>query len=142
MKEEEIRQKVGELEIYRLQLDTLGKQDEILRINIEEFMRARDTLQGIKEIKTGDEILVPIGANFFVHAQIGDVQKVISNLGSTIAASEEIDEALKRLDKHIDELNKAGQELANNVTELEARCATLTQELQEAYAQESQKKEE
>jgi prefoldin alpha subunit len=142
MKEEEIKKKVGELEIYRLQLDTLAKQDEILRINIEEFMRARDTLQGIKENKKGDKILVPIGANFFVHAKIDDVGKVISNLGSTVAAEENINDALKRLDKHINELNKAGQELANKVTELEARNAALTQELQEAYAELEEKKEE
>jgi prefoldin alpha subunit len=142
MKEEEIKKKVGELEIYRLQLDTLAKQDEILRINIEEFMRARDTLQGIKENKKGDKILVPIGANFFVHAKIDDVGKGISNLGSTVAAEENINDALKRLDKHINELNKAGQELANKVTELEARNAALTQELQEAYAELEEKKEE
>jgi prefoldin subunit 5 len=70
------------------------------------------------------------------------VENVISNLGSTVAAGEEINEAIKRLDHHIDELNKAGQQLANNVSELEARCTNLTQELQEAYSQQSETKEE
>lgn len=142
MKEEEIRKKVGELEIYRLQLDSLGKQDEILRINLEEFMRARDTLQGMKEQKKGDRILVPIGANFFVHAKVDDVGKVISNIGSTVVVEEKIDDAQKRLDKHINELNNAGQELARKVSELEAMSVALTQELQEAYAKLEETKEE
>ena len=142
MKEDEIRQKMGELETYRAQLDALLKQDEILRINVEEFMRARDTLVGIKEKKSGDKILVPIGANFFIHAQIDDSENVISNLGSTVAAGENIEDAIKRLDFHIGELNKAGQDMANRVSELETRCTALTQELQEAYAQLSEKQEE
>ena len=134
MKEEEIRQKVGELETYRAQLDALLKQDEILRLNVEEFLRARDTLEGIKEKKSGDEILMPIGANFFVHAKLSDTENVISNLGSTIAAGEKIEDAIKRLEYHIGELNKAGQELTNKVTELESTCTTITQQLQEEYA--------
>jgi len=135
MQEEEIRKKVMELETSRAQLDTLVKQDEILRLNIEEFMRARDTLNGIKGSKSGENMLVPIGANFFIHAKLDEVDKVISNLGSTIAAEESIGEALKRLDRHIDGLNKAGQDIASNVAELEAKCGALTRQLQEVYAQ-------
>ena len=67
---------------------------------------------------------------------------MISNLGSTIAAEEGIDKALKRLDRHIEDLNKAGQELAINVNELETKCATLTQELQEVYAALGEQREE
>lgn len=141
MQEEDIRKKMAELETSRAQLDTLVKQDEILRLNIEEFMRARDTLNGIKDSKSGDSMLIPIGANFFIHARLEEVENVISNLGSTIAAEESIGDALKRLDRHIDDLNKAGQELANNVAELEAKCGALTQELQEVYAQTSAKEE-
>lgn len=134
MNEEEIRQKVGELELYRNQIDTLAKQDEILRLNIEELMRARDTLEGLKEKNPGDKILVPIGANFFINAKLDDTNKVISNLGSSVAAGEDVSEATERLDNHIKELNDAGQELANKVSELESKCATITQQLQEVYA--------
>jgi prefoldin alpha subunit len=134
MNEEEIRQKVGELELYRSQIDNLSKQDEILRLNIEELMRARDTLEGIKERNPGDKILVPIGANFFINAKLEDTKKVISNLGSTVAAGEEVSDAAERLDNHIKELNDAGQELAMKVSELESKCATITQQLQEVYA--------
>ena len=134
MNEEELRQGVAELEAYQAQLDSLKKQDEILRINIEEFMRARDTLDGIKGNKKGDEILVPIGANFFVKARIEDPGNVISNLGATVAAGETTEKAVERLDKHVKELNDAGQKLAQNVAELESKAAMLTQELQKEYA--------
>lgn len=141
MKEEEIRQKVGELETYRAQLDTLTKQDEILRLNIEELMRVRDTVDGIKEKKSGDKILVPIGANFFIHAKLDDTEKVISNLGSSVAAGETVEDATNRLDNHIKELSDAGQELAKKVAELESTCMTITQQLQEEYAKLEEQKE-
>ncbi len=134
MNEEELRQGVAELEAYQAQLDSLKKQDDILRINMEEFMRARDTVDGIKGNKKGDEILVPIGANFFVKARIEDPGNVISNLGATVAAGESTDKAMERLDKHVEELNDAGQKLAQNVAELESKAAMLTQELQKEYA--------
>ena len=98
MNEEEIKKAVADLEMCNAQLETLRKQDELLRINLEEFLRARDTLNGIKERKEGDEILVPIGANFFIKAQIGDPDAVISNLGATVAASEPLDKAIDRLE--------------------------------------------
>lgn len=141
MNEEEMRAKMGELETYRAQLDAFTKQDEILRINMEEFMRARDTLQGIKDKKEGEKILVPIGANFFIHAKMTDNKKVISNLGSTVAAGESVGDAIKRLESHIDGLNKAGQDMAKTVSNLEAKCDSLTMELQAAYAKMSEQKE-
>jgi prefoldin alpha subunit len=141
MKEEEIRQKVGELETYRAQLDTLAKQDEILRLNIEELIRVRDTVEGIREKKSGEKILVPIGANFFIHAKLDETEKVISNVGSNVAAEETIKDATDRLDKHIKELSDAGQELAKKVSELESISMTLTQQLQEEYAKLEEKKD-
>jgi prefoldin alpha subunit len=134
MKEEEIQQAVMELEMCRSQLENLRRQDEMVRFSLEEYMRARDTLQGLKGKKTGDEILVPIGANYFIHGKIGDVKKVLSNLGSNIAAEESIDDSIARLDNHIKDLNEAGQKIVKKVSELEAHSATLTGQLQEEYS--------
>jgi prefoldin alpha subunit len=134
MKEEEIQQAVMELEMCRSQLDNLRRQDEMVRFSLEEYMRARDTLHGLKGKKAGDEILVPIGANYFIHGKIGDVKKVLSNLGSSIAAEEGIENSIARLDNHIKDLNEAGQKIAKKVSELEAHSANLTEQLQEEYS--------
>ena len=122
------------MEMCNAQLDSLKKQDELLRINLEEFLRARDTLLGLKGKEKGDELMVPIGANFFVKATIGDPDTVISNLGSSVAAGEEMDKAIERLDTHIKELNEAGQSIAKTVSELDMTSSLLTQQLQEEYA--------
>jgi len=134
MNEEEIKKAVADLEMCNAQLETLRKQDELFRINLEEFLRARDTLNGIKGKKEGDELLVPIGANFFIKANIGDPDNVVSNLGATVAAGESLDKAIERLERHLKELNEAGQGIAKTVSELEMTSGLLTQQLQEEYA--------
>jgi prefoldin alpha subunit len=133
MKEMEIKQTAQELELCRAQLDSMEKQDELLRVTLDEYRRAKEALEDIKGRKDGDEVLVPIGANCFLHAKLGDPNRVMSSLGSDVAVGESSKDAIVRLDRHIQDIEKAVGEMQKNISSLSSKTQELTRTLQKAY---------
>jgi len=135
MDEKEIMAASQELETIRNQLDNLTKQEELVQVTLEEYNRAREALGDLKGKKEGDDILVPIGANCWVHAVLGDTNKGIASIGSNLAVGQSIDEIVSRLDSQLEEIEAASKEVGGKVTSLNAKAAELTQMLQAVYAE-------
>ena len=135
MNEQEIMAASQELETLRNQIENLSKQEELIQVTLEEFTRAKDALNDLKGKKEGDEILVPIGANCWVHAVLGDMDKAIASIGSNLAVGQSIDEIVVRLDSQLEEIEVANKEVSSKLTSLNAKAAELTQMLQKVYGE-------
>ena len=135
MNEQEIMAAGQELELLRVQLDNLNKQDELIHITLEEYTRAREALEELKGKKKGEEILVPIGANCWVHAILGDTKKAIASIGSNLAVGQKIESIIERLDSQLEEIGKAEAELSTKMNMMEARARDLAAILQEVYSE-------
>ena len=135
MDEQEIMAASQELEALRNQIDNLTKQEELIQVTLEEFTRAKDALNDLKGKKEGDEILVPIGANCWVHAVLGNMDKAIASIGSNIAVGQSVDEIVVRLDSQLQEIETANKEVSAKLTSLNAKASELTQMLQTVYAE-------
>ena len=134
MNDEEIQQAGAQLESYRGQMESLRQQEQLLRDLNSEYMRARDTLLDLTKLSEGDEMLVPIGGNYFIFAKVDNPEKAIGSLGMNIAAEESTEKAVERLDKRIAELSDAGTKLAQSMQELDGKIMALTDQLQKEYA--------
>ena len=135
MDEKEIMAASQELEAIRGQLDNLAKQDELIQVTLEEYIRAKEALEDLKGKKEGDEILVPIGANCWVHAVLGDPKKSIASIGSNLAVGQKTEEIIIRLDSQLEEIEAAKKEITAKMAEMDAKAASLTQMLQQVYAE-------
>ncbi len=135
MDEQEIMAASQELETCRAQLDTLTKQEELIQVTLDEFTRAKDALNDLKSKKEGDVILVPIGANCWVHAVLGNMDKAIASIGSNLAVGQPIDEIVIRLASQLEEIEAANKEVSGKLSGLNAKAGELTQMLQSAYAE-------
>ncbi|MFH0815650.1 MAG: prefoldin subunit alpha [Methanobacteriota archaeon] len=135
MEQAELEDKLALLEQYKTLLERLAKQDEGLRAELEEHMRARDTLQRLDQMKKGEELLVPIGANCFVYASVKNARKVINSVGSGVAVEDTVKKAIERLDDAVKQLNEAGQKLAERVQEMDGKARELAAEVDQAYQQ-------
>lgn len=135
MDEQEIMAASQELETLRNQMDNLAKQEELIQVTLEEFTRAKDALNDLKGKKEGDEILVPIGANCWVHAVLGNMDKAIASIGSNLAVGQPVEEIVVRLDSQLEEIEAAKTEVSNKLTSLNAKASELTQMLQAVYAE-------
>ncbi|MCK4757966.1 MAG: prefoldin subunit alpha [Thermoplasmata archaeon] len=134
MNEEEIQQVGMQLESHREQMEGLRQQEELIRNLNNEYMRARDTLLNMMKRSPDEEMLVPIGGNYFIFARVDKPEKAIGSVGMNIAAEESTEKAVERLDKRIAELSDAGTKLAQSMQELDGKIMALTDQLQKEYA--------
>lgn len=132
MDDQQLREKAKTLDLYQAQMEALARQSDLLRATMDEYLRARDTLNGFKDLKRGEETLVPIGANFFVYCTVKNSRKVIGSVGSNVAVEEPAEKALKRLDARISEMNETGQRISKAIEDLEGKSQALYQEIQGA----------
>jgi prefoldin alpha subunit len=133
MNDEELRQILAMLDVYRSQMEALSNQIQILQISLEEVESARMTLKAINEAEEGDEILVPVGASSFVKARISNAETAIVGVGNKISVERKIEDALTLLADNVEEIKEALKQASGTLMEIENRARQLSAEVQKAY---------
>ena len=131
--EAELRRGLAVLDQYREQLETLAQQQEIVRVSLEEHMRARETLVRYQQAGKGAEVLVPVGANAFVVAEVKDPEKALVGVGSDIVLFDDIPKQLERLDARIKSIGEAMAAIGQRLAELQERAETQSASVQGMY---------
>lgn len=129
----ELRRGLAVLDQYREQLEALTQQQEIVRVSLEEHMRARETLQRYKEAGPGAEVLVPLGASAFVVASVKGTDKAFVSIGSDLVVYDEIPKQLERLDVRIKSITEAANAVGQRLAEIQDRAETQSAAVQGMY---------
>jgi prefoldin alpha subunit len=137
--EQEIKQALSTLELYRAQAESLAEQQQLIQYSLDEHTRARETLSRWKDAAPGAEILVPVGGNSFVFAKVGSNRKALVGVGSGVTVERPLDEATTTIEGRINEMVEASKKIAENLATLEARSSNLTQRVQTEYEKMQQK---
>jgi len=131
--EADLRRDVAVLEQYRTQIEALAQQQEILRVSLEEHLRARETLLRFQQAGKGAEILVPLGANSFVVAEIKDSEKAFVGVGSDLVVHDAIPAQMERLDQRIKSITDAANAIAQRIEQVQRRAEAQSAAVQESY---------
>ena len=129
--EQEVRDNYVMMETAKAQLEGLAKQQELIQLAVEEHVRARETIKEMAKGNPGDDILVPLGADSYIHAKISDNRDAIVGAGSGVSIKRKPDEAEKILDSKIDDLSRAYKSVSDKAVETEALVQELTQRVQD-----------
>lgn len=138
MANEEFQKAATEYEMFRSQLEALAQQNELLTMSLEEHMRAKETMTRFQEGGKGSEILVPVGANSFLFAEIKVPDKAIVGIGSDLTVEEDMGDAIERLDGKIEDLNSALKSLAEKIVEVNQNAEEKSEIVRTLYAQAQQ----
>jgi prefoldin alpha subunit len=131
--EQEIKQALSTLELYRAQAESLAEQQQLIQMSLDEHTRARETLTRWKNAEPGAEILVPVGGNSFVFAQVAVNDKALVGVGSGVTIERPLGEAVTTIEARISEMVEASKKIAENLGVLESRSSNLTQMVQAEY---------
>ena len=129
--EQELRDNYVLMETAKAQLEGLAKQQELVQLAVEEHVRARETIKQMAKGNPGDDILIPLGADSYIHAKISDNRDAIVGAGSGVSIKRKPDEAEKILDSKIDDLSRAFKSISDKAAETEALVQELTQKVQD-----------
>lgn len=131
--EQQVRESYMMLESAKAQLEGLAKQQELIQLAVEEHVRARETIKEIAKGAADDEVLVPLGADSYIHAKISDNKDAIVGVGSGISIRRSPEEAEKILDTKIDDLSRAFKSITDKAAKTEAMVQELSEKVQAQY---------
>ena len=131
--EQQVRDTYMMLESAKAQVEGLARQQELIQLAVEEHVRARETIKQIAKGVADDEILVPLGADSYIHARISNNKDAIVGVGSGVSIRRSPEEAEKILDSKIDDLSRAFKSIADKVAQTEALIQELTEKVQSQY---------
>jgi prefoldin alpha subunit len=131
--EAELRRGLAVLDQYREQLESLAQQQEIVRVSLEEHMRAKETLQRYQVAGKGAEILVPVGANAFLVAEVRDATKAFVGVGSDVVLFDDIPKQIERLDTRVKSIGEAMTAIGQRLAELQRRAESQSASVQTLY---------
>lgn len=131
--EQQVRDTYMMLESAKAQLEGLAKQQELIQLAVEEHVRARETIKQTAKGVAGDEILVPLGADSYIHARISNNKDAIVGVGSGVSIRRSPEEGEKILDSKIDNLSRAFKSIADKAAQTEALIQELTEKVQSQY---------
>ena len=131
--EADLRRGLAVLDQYREQLEALAQQQEIVRVSLEEHMRAKETLLRYKEAGKGAEVLVPVGANAFLVAEVRDSEKAFVGVGSDVVLFDDIPKQIERIDARIKSISEAMTAIGQRLAELQERAESQGAAVQGLY---------
>lgn len=133
MEDGDLRQAVQVLESYEAQVERLNRQAVALQASMEDLLRARDTLNALKEAKEGDEVLLPIGASSYVNVKIAAKTEVIVGIGTRISVKKDIDGAVEFIVDTGNEVSDSLKKVVDALAEIENLAGDLSMAIQNEY---------
>jgi prefoldin alpha subunit len=133
--EADIQNLLSILQNTREQAEELRTQGELLRISLEEHRTAIETLESYKDVKEGDEVLVPVGANAYLFANSSATKSAVTELGAGLSAALPIPVAVEKLRKRIEKIGASRKRVLEGGAKLENSAASLEQQVQGLYQQ-------
>lgn len=130
-KQAEMQESMMQLEIIKAQLDSLSQQGEIFELTSAELIRAKETLSSLDTLDGSKEILIPIGGDTFLHANISDVKKIMISIGSRTVIEQDKDDAIKRLDDRLDKLKRTNENIIQTIANLQQQATNISMKVQQ-----------
>ena len=134
-KDEELAKYMAIIEQYKEQMNQLETQSQYIQAAINDYNRARITIEKLSNAEKGTELILPIGGSSFINATTNNTSKVLFDIGGGIVTEKASDDAIKKIDQRVEDLRKTQdnimetiQKLQNEATEISAKAQQLLAE--------------
>ena len=138
MEEKEFQEMVATLRQEQVQAEALTQQLTFIQSSVSEHDTAIEALKHIKDLTSGSELIVPIGAGTYVYATLRSVEKVIIELGSGVSAEKNPDGVVESLTKRRDELSETYKKMSEALIKTEENVQKLQNTVQSIVSQAQQ----
>jgi prefoldin alpha subunit len=102
--QQELQERYMEFQLLQRQIGELQKQAQLFAQQLAELDASIQSLDELKSIKKGTEILVPIHPGIFAKAQIMDTSELTINAGSGVAMGKSVEDTKNMLKEQQNEI--------------------------------------
>ncbi|MAQ62891.1 MAG: prefoldin subunit alpha [Euryarchaeota archaeon] len=107
--ERKLQQLVDALPQYENQIRYWESQLEAISNVRADIFQAQETLKGMLETDNEMEMLVPVGHNTSIFANVKDLDRILVGIGSRVYMETTREDSINRLDKRLEGLEEAGK---------------------------------
>lgn len=127
--EEKMQKLYLEFQVLNNTIKQLENQNNVVDSQLMELAVTSQSIDELKNIKKGTEILIPISTGIFAKAELKDNEKFIVNVGSNITLKKDIDSTKKLVQSQIEDLRKLQEDLINELQNSTSKAAVLEREI-------------
>ena len=133
--EKTITQNLTLIEYYKEQLNSLDMQLQISQAALNDYTKAKLTLENLAKSTKEDDILIPIGGGTFIKGNLTDNNKILTDIGAGIVTEKPLKDALAKVDERIKLMQENRDKLINLAQRIQTEAADLSQKTQELMQQ-------
>jgi prefoldin alpha subunit len=120
-REELMRRLVVELQLMRGSAETLQQRLQMLQSAIADLSVARGSIDALKEAEEGAPILVPMGGGALVNARLGNLSRVIVDIGAEVSIEMSLEEAEQDVSGRLEDMEKANLSVQQQLEQIVAQ---------------------
>ena len=129
--QQNMEQQLYQFKYIREQRDMVAQQLEIINASLNNLLNTKTTVSGLKDVKDGDEILLPIGGLLNLKANIKDPDKLLLYVNQDVVIEKDNDATMEFLDKLVEQHREQINYLSNQLQNLEMNLQGMSQMLQQ-----------
>ena len=129
--EEDLQKYMVMIEQYKEQLNQLELQSQYLQALVNDYNKAKITLENIKKSSKESEMLLPIGGSTYINAKAKDTSKVLVDIGAGIVTEKTAEEAIEKIDKRLEEIQKNQEKLVAIMQSVQSEATEISLKAQQ-----------
>jgi prefoldin alpha subunit len=102
-------------------VNTLQQRLQIVIASLSELRIAKNSLEDLKKIEPGNELLVPVGGAAFVNANLGEINKVVVGIGADVSVEMSLDDAVVDITDRLNDMDKAQKSIEQQLVQIMAQ---------------------
>jgi prefoldin alpha subunit len=123
--EEEVRRLLMVYQQYQAEAEAIVRQLNLFQLSVEGCEKALKAVEAMETAEDGQEMLVPIGQDSFVHAKLTSKDKVILGVGAGVSIEKSTSEAKESLSKRKAQLSEASAKLNQTLSKIEQEMGKI-----------------
>ena len=133
--EKTITQNLTLIEYYKEQLNSLDMQLQISQSALNDYTKAKLTLEHLSKAAKEDDILIPIGGGTFIKGSLSEKDKILTDVGAGIVTEKPLKDALAKVNERIKLMQENRDKLINIAQQIQKEATNLSQKTQELMQQ-------
>jgi len=129
--QEQMNQLAYELRLREEQVKSLNDNLRLLSLQVDELGKTIDTINHIKNLAAGEEMLIPLGPGVFMKAKVADVSTLTMELGARILAERKPDAVAKILEEQKKQTEEARNSVEQQLNSVVQRAQVVQKDLEE-----------
>ena len=133
--DEELSRYMIMIEQYKEQINQLEMQSQYVQAAINDYSKAKITLENVEKTEKGTDVLLPIGGGALIEASVKNTDNVLFNIGADIVIQKNIESAVKKIEEKIESLQKSQEKIVDTIQRLQMEATQISEKAQKLMSE-------